>query len=261
MGSAISGSLSRGRKKQKQQYYQQQYQVQNNKNIDLSELYENGYQVLKSYIDIPDKIRNNLMGFNDSESGQIFNHNEMSKINDGKRRQHFIKPDTPLMIRFMDSLNQSLKTIFPDLYPNDWVVIESKPGCKPQAAHADYFPPDGPRKLNEIPINVLIPLKKNASLNVWPRSHELVSTEYLDGSPERHKACIGMKPIHKKVIGLEPGDVLLFRGDLIHAGAGYKESNYRIHCYLDYGYREPNKTWIVHRKGSELLKSKILLDL
>ncbi len=205
------------------------------------------------------------MGFREDEGGPIFNYNEMSRSNDLKRRQYFVKPDTPQMIRFMDSLDQNLKSIFPNLYPNDWVVIESKPGCKPQAAHADYSPPDGPRELYEIPINVLIPLQKNATLNVWPGSHRLVSTEYLNDDPknsEAHYATYSsMEPIKKKAIKLETGDILLFRGDLVHAGAGYTESNYRMHCYLDYGYREPNKTWIVHKKGSELLRSKILVDL
>lgn len=248
-----------------QQYYQEQnkYIHKPIEKINLDELYVNGYQVLKGYMNIPDKIRNSLMGYRDDEGGPIFNHNEMNGMNDGKRRQYFIKPDpeTPWVQKFMDSLDQNLKSIFPYLFPNDWVVIESKPGCKSQAAHADYPPPMGPIELHQIPINVMIPLQKNAALNVWPRSHELVSTEYLSDDPKRYAKYGSMKPINKKIIHLEPGDILLFRGDLVHAGAGYTERNYRMHCYLDYGYREPNKTWLVHRKGSELLRSKILVDV
>lgn len=234
-----------------------------NENINLDELYKTGYQILKSHIEIPQNIKKQLMGFTyyeNLDNGTIFNHNEMSDINDGKRKQYFIKPEVKSSLAiFMNELNMNLKSIFPLLYPNDWVILKSNTGCKPQAAHTDYFPPYGPVELYEIPINVLIALQKNTFLNVWPHSHKLISVEYMTDRiiPSEY---IDQKPIHKKVIELEPGDVLLFRGDLVHGGAGYKETNYRMHCYLDYGYREPNKTWLVHRKGSELLKKMIVVD-
>lgn len=31
----------------------------------------------------------------------------------------------------------------------------------------------------------------------------------------------------------DAADVLVFYGDLIHAGSAYPETNYRLHCYLD----------------------------
>ena len=44
---------------------------------------------------------------------------------------------------------------------------------------------------------------------------------------------------------LEPGDVLLFRGDCWHAGAGYTTKNRRIHFYLSSPMRrrEAGRTW------------------
>ena len=38
---------------------------------------------------------------------------------------------------------------------------------------------------------------------------------------------------HPKVLMLQPGDMLIFRGDLVHAGAAFDEFNVRIHAYLD----------------------------
>ena len=36
-----------------------------------------------------------------------------------------------------------------------------------------------------------------------------------------------------RMICLEPGDVLVFDGDVVHAGAAYRAPNTRVHVYLD----------------------------
>ena len=42
-------------------------------------------------------------------------------------------------------------------------------------------------------------------------------------------------------IKLQAGDVLIFRGDLVHGGAAVKEANVRIHAYMEVigGYHRP----------------------
>lgn len=35
-----------------------------------------------------------------------------------------------------------------------------------------------------------------------------------------------------KIVNLKPGQAIIVRGDLIHDGVGYKDINYRLHCYL-----------------------------
>jgi len=43
--------------------------------------------------------------------------------------------------------------------------------------------------------------------------------------------------------------MFIFRGDLVHAGAGYNDENIRLHVYLD-SYlcpREPNRTYIISK--------------
>ena len=49
---------------------------------------------------------------------------------------------------------------------------------------------------------------------------------------------------------LEPGDVLLFRGDCWHAGAGYTTKNRRMHFYLSSPMRrrEAGRTWFYEPK-------------
>jgi len=53
------------------------------------------------------------------------------------------------------------------------------------------------------------------------------------------------------IIALNAGDVLIFRGDLIHAGAEYTGRNVRIHMYLDSSaapeLRDPNRTYVVDK--------------
>ena len=34
-------------------------------------------------------------------------------------------------------------------------------------------------------------------------------------------------------VKLQAGDVLIFRGDLVHAGAGIERANVRLHAYMD----------------------------
>ena len=48
----------------------------------------------------------------------------------------------------------------------------------------------------------------------------------------------------EKLLTLGVGDLLLFRGDLIHAGADFDKKNYRVHCFLDIPKvdREPDDT-------------------
>ena len=47
------------------------------------------------------------------------------------------------------------------------------------------------------------------------------------------------------VVRLAPGDVLVFDGDVAHAGASYCECNLRLHTYLDVPevVRERDHTW------------------
>ena len=44
---------------------------------------------------------------------------------------------------------------------------------------------------------------------------------------------------------LDPGDILVFDGDLEHAGAAYTDSNIRLHAYLDVSEytRTPDSTY------------------
>jgi hypothetical protein len=108
---------------------------------------------------------------------------------------------------------------FPKLKPTDSVVLYSKPGCKQQTFHADYVPT--PKllalPLEYVPMGLIYAFQEGTKLVVRPG----VFGDNLDELIE---------PI---TVYLNPGDVLVFRPDLVHAGAGYDYANKRVHAFLD----------------------------
>lgn len=64
------------------------------------------------------------------------------------------------------------------------------------------------------------------------------------------------KPIRCEEVELNPGDMIVFRGDFIHAGSGYDADNYRIHYYCDSKFvpRKTNQTWLISDSGNVELR-------
>ena len=84
---------------------------------------------------------------------------------------------------------------------------------------------------------------------MWDSSHKLVQG--------RGRTFV---PIEPNKIELSSGDAIIFRGDLVHAGAEYESENIRIHCYIDSKLvpRNPNRTWIIHKHANDLIQQKII---
>lgn len=218
----------------------------------VRELHEHGFAVIKRKFDIPDSVSNYLKDIVEKKGRAIFNHNENSNRNDHKRVQVNVTTKSKYMKHYMDELNSVLVELFPHLEPNDWVVIGSKPGCNDQDAHTDYPPILDMRKDEMVPINVLIALEPRTFINVWSRSHRLICNDLLDdeGNSAWDTMDHQIAPIDMQTLELSKGDLLFFRGDLVHAGASYETSNHRLHCYLDSWVREKNRTWLIHKHAS-----------
>ena len=73
----------------------------------------------------------------------------------------------------------------------------------------------------DMPLSVLVALDAGAKLRVWPRG----------GGPPM-------------LIRLDLGEVLVFRGDLCHAGLGYRVENVRVHMYLYHPAYRPGPSQI-----------------
>ena len=202
-----------------------------------------GYTVLKHFFDTQVYIKAIQPYIQKTE--YIFN--GQSK-NDHKRRQ------VKLPLSLMKSLQTSLQAstlVSPNHIIKDFVLLRSLPGCQRQQAHTDYIPDDTLKHCpSDIqPLLCLFAIEENTRLVVWPSSQKVV--QGLGRS---------MDPIEPKVLVLDAGDAVLFRADLVHAGAEYQSENMRIHCYIDSPVvpRNPNKTWIVKKHSEPLVYEKII---
>jgi ectoine hydroxylase-related dioxygenase (phytanoyl-CoA dioxygenase family) len=202
-----------------------------------------GYTVLKHFFDTQVYIKAIQPYIEKTE--YIFN--GQSK-NDHKRRQ------VKLPLSLMKSLQTSLQAstlVSPNHIIKDFVLLRSLPGCQRQQAHTDYIPDDTLKHCpSDIqPLLCLFAIEENTRLVVWPSSQKVV--QGLGRS---------MDPIEAKVLVLDAGDAVLFRADLVHAGAEYESENMRIHCYIDSPVvpRNPNKTWIVKKHSEPLVYEKIV---
>ncbi len=214
-----------------------------------------GYRVYRSVFKIPEAALNDVVAASQGEI-EIFNYNE-SKRNDFKRLEATMdrrkcRKETKQFLTKVDQFVSS--TVSSALKPSRWSVIHSKAGCQSQAPHCDYVPDLALAKASDahMPLSVLVALMPGTRLNIWPHSIRLAT---LSG-----RVLKEMEPISCEELLLEPGDLLVFRGDFIHAGSSYAEENYRLHTFLDSPEvpRDPNTTWTVHQDGEAELKRIIL---
>ena len=102
-------------------------------------------------------------------------------------------------------------------------VLKSKPGCKQQEWHVDYSPADC-AAVRRKPLGLLLAIQ--------------------DGTQFK---CILAGRV--TTINLDAGDFVLFDGDLVHCGAAYTKTNYRLHAYVDVaGVEVSDTTWLVDAK-------------
>lgn len=165
--------------------------------------------------------------------------------NDHKRQQ------VKLPCSMVKAIQQKLQVLYPTHTIQDFVLLKSLPGCQRQKAHTDYIPDIALHQCpNErIPLLCLVAIEPNTRLVVWPGSHKVI--QGLGRSKD---------PIEPKMLVLEQGDAVVFRADLVHAGAEYDSENIRIHCYLDSDIvpRDPNRTFIIQKHADSLIQQKIL---
>ena len=116
-------------------------------------------------------------------------------------------------------------------------VLRSDPGCADQRSHTDYTWQDwkwrqqerqakmlkSSNKLvasDDTPLACVAAVMPNTFFDLWPGA-----IDCFDGAKD------GRVFSHLRLV-LNPGDLLIFRGDLVHAGAGFDSFNIRIRtCY------------------------------
>lgn len=208
-------------------------------------LHTDGFQVLKGWTHITPEILA-VAHTQVADAEAIFNDNPTNRRNDAKRRQVDLSTRHPAI----GSIRAQLQKIHPSHSIRDFVLLVSRPGCRRQAAHTDYVPTPALLRATdtEMPLLFLLALEDDTHLEVWPQSHLVVQGRR--GGP----------PIQRATVTLNAGDAIVFRGDLVHAGAAYPDrQNMRIHVYLDSSAvpRDPNQTYIIYKHAAPSLQELI----
>lgn len=190
------------------------------------ELHVNGYEIIKGGFTTSEKLLSELRRQSNSRgSGAIFNENS-DKKNDLKRRQACLKNTSSLISDFIKEVEDKLEHHMSTHHATSRVILKSLPGCQRQLAHSDNLPD---KKLaetiileewGEMPLAVVCSVE-DSTIDIWDGAINWIIPGAID------------KDIPRKTVSLSKGDILVFRGDLIHGGSSYEEENIRVHFYLD----------------------------
>ena len=109
--------------------------------------------------------------------------------------------------------------LFPALTANEPAVLACDRNASHQAPHTDISDLSVHASTFDAnpPLSVLLALQGGTTLKVWPRSHVTVWRFVNDPS-----ASICAEQVFKSMkLQLHEGEVVIFRGDLVHAGDDY----------------------------------------
>jgi len=223
--------------------------------LQASQLHTEGYVVYRDAVRVPKALVKAIENDKSLYSTPIFNH----EIEDADKRLRLQCPAerygefAPLKKQLVELLKKEHHV--DNRKAAAWKIVESKAGCAVQPAHCDLRV-DAVRGLSdaELPLFVLVALYES-QLHVWPNSIRLLTdvdrTVYLE-------------PIKRQTLELHPGDVVVCRVDLVHAGAAYEEFNARLHGFLDSKSRKApseadrDKNYIVKREDPRL--ARVILE-
>lgn len=210
---------------------------------------DSGFIHLKNIFVPTDSIKSKIIQIANKGGEAIFNHNQNAK-NDRKRTQTRLRNSDQDICDFKTMVEDKVQKYVPNLEPNNWVILKSKPGCQEQMPHCDYEPDKDWENAsdNNVPYGAIVAIMPGSKIKIWEKS-------FFHNKNTNQKQ---IKPIEGRIVELDPGDVFLFRGDLVHAGAVYQEINYRLHFYLDSPkiIRNPNRTYTINK--DEFLKKIII---
>ena len=200
-----------------------------------------GYIVFRNAVDLVDwQLTEGELKLEDDS--YIFN--DLTK--DQKRSQCPLLPDSPVV----NKLRSFCRVHFAYYKMTSPVVITSAPGCNEQTPHTDYNIATFPVDINRVPWSVILCVDLQSQFVLWRNSHKHIRDEY---------AVAGCGDVARVDLHLNKGDVLVFRGDLLHAGARYERKNIRIHAYVDHPLvkRPPNETMTVDLIGNYKLREVV----
>ena len=189
-----------------------------------------GYDVHIGAVNITDALRDKAFRLADGNTINIFN---TPLINDDNRSQVPIDTETQLTV----GIRAFIQLNYPQLQFRHPVLLISLPGCGRQQAHTDYNPSHlVGLPANQRPGGILLALQDNTTFDIWPQPYTRTPV-----APDR--------------VLLNSGDVIVFRGDTVHAGTEYETANVRLHAYLDSDRvtRPLDRTWLVSARDPRII--------
>lgn len=198
-----------------------------------------GYVVVSDRLKIPPDLIIELQNclHHSSCKQSIFNHDANGNGNDYLRRQqhlrryrrnthlHHIQCTLETFIQREFSLKHRIQSP---------ILLMSLPGCQSQAPHTDFLTTDAFEQLadQEIPLSMIVALEDETVFDIYENSI-------------RKGGTIDAK--YRKQVRMRSGDIIVFRGDLVHGGSAYSTSNVRLFYYVDSPFfkRIPNRTQFV----------------
>jgi hypothetical protein len=116
---------------------------------------------------------------------------------------------------------------------------EQQPHTDVEAGHEKLKDPNtsalwGHVQQDRVPLSVVLTYGHEATLTVWPGSHEIVwkpNEEIPEDFQQKGER-----------IRVPPYSALVFRQDLVHAGSAYTENNLRLHFYMELNVSDFTRT-------------------
>lgn len=121
---------------------------------------------------------------------------------DDRRTQAVLRKTAPIIKKLHAALEA--RDVMQRRHIGTCVVLFSRSGCKQQTWHTDYNT-DTVSHLETKPMGAILALQTPTTFEEYPDTQH----------------------------SLEKGDVLVFDGDVVHAGSAYDRANMRIHVYVD----------------------------
>jgi hypothetical protein len=173
-----------------------------------------GYVVM--YAAVQDHIADYMRSLSRDDQNFWIHETWDGALHDEQRFRAFV-PDAPAREISLE-LQRFYKTFVPDASTTEWHFLKTAGGAPDQLARRTFLPvPPGPEALNvsAIPASLFIATQDGTYFYGygWNNHVALKSSQQL--------------------IELNKGDIVIFRGDYMYAGAGGEANNVLVHTYLD----------------------------
>ncbi len=176
---------------------------------------------------------------------------------DQKRLQHRLKPieigdfKHLLDVAKITEYWVKMQLQWPHCRTAEKSALYSRRGCNEQVPHVDasLAATNNMYKQSQqeslFSLSILVAVEDNTRIVVWPGSHRSVHQLVRLSSAKLKHTAQEPPVIVAKELTLRKGQAIVFRQDLVHAGARYSKPNMRLHIYADNAHagRAPNATW------------------